>query len=406
MTDLPPFVKLPDEVRLRAREIVEDGMHVEPRRWTGAAAIAAGVIALVVGIVVITPPDKPDPGTTGFATRTVAATPEANQAMVFGDGVDDSTVTECAKGTAVPLAQWQRIASAESDGITLAAFGHADGRRLFCSLTKASVTVSVPITADLGGQAARVLFVGQSGSIAGLTSKTNSLSLTRTGTSAAVAAGVVGDVFLIPRGFADPDRGLTFHLDGKATPAGSLPLSIPPAARGSYSTAERSSPAAKRLEACLAGDVLPVPDAAHYAAGVYAKVTDRIELQLGVFVDRLAVCRSGDVNAPSTGARIISSDLPSPLKTITADEVHYDFKPDGSRAGAKVALVGRVTDSRVASITVDGMSATITNGTYMITGLLPDEKRTAAAKVVVRDASGIVLEQGPDYVVSAVPLTK
>lgn len=411
MTDLPPFQPLPDHVRDKARQEIVEGLDRKPPAWRGPLTIAATVVTLAAGAVVVGQAMW-TPGTTPLAT------PPTSGPRQF-QGLDTSELYEIKRGFAPPgmaercaaakpenppVAQWRPVLSVYSNGVTIAAF-EAPAGRIFCTTTVTTAAVSAPTKQELGGVPARVLFAAPNGAMAGLVPPgVRHLGINRSeavGDHTIVAgshAAVVDSLFLVPGGFNRPGNPISFLIDGDEVPATEVPAVTMPVTDRPQSPADRTSEAGQRLRTCLADQQFNVPDPDQFVAGAYVKLSEKSEVQLGSFGNLLLQCRFQSGQEPT----MLAQDQVGPgegqrYNTISAAWHYFDFQADqnGSSSSDKRAIVGQVLDQRAASITVTApglaeQSAVIANGTYVLPGPVPPD---TTAKITVKDASGAVLEE-------------
>ncbi|WP_439658128.1 hypothetical protein ACSHWB_37900 [Lentzea sp. HUAS TT2] len=406
---LPEHRALPDDVRMRARQRLSEGMRPAARNGR-PVLIAAGVSLLAAGTV--------------FASQAllgssaeVAGPPVQHNGEFVGkdrgivnhverDKVAPDVLARCAAAATAhtPASEWTPLATSHKNGTVLTAFRTMAGV-FFCANTATTTTISTPDPVPLeGGRQVEILFTTPTGAMAGLvSSEVKFLSLSRiagSGQNTTMPA-LVDGLFLAPSGFQKAETGTKALINGQESAVRGVPKPtssvvdrpLPPAARD---TAE-----ATRFGACLKGR--PIPDPDQFAHGLTAKLSATDTMITGRFGDLLALCRDAE-HDPTSGTVVDLDDLTEVRgETVAGMTAFYDFKPykvneqgeyyDGGSTTA--AYVGLVRDPRVASITYTspGLAdapATIGNGTFVLSAKLLD--RHPDARVVVRDAAGNVLE--------------
>jgi hypothetical protein len=406
MTDqLPEHRTLPDDVRMRARRRLSEGMNPAPSNRT-PVLIAAGVSVLAAGVV--------------FASQTLQSTtelagPSAPSVPYNGEfaGKDRAVVNHVERGTVAPdalarcaaqaknhppVAEWQTIATSRLNGTTLTAFRVPAGV-FFCANTTTTTTISAPDDdkVDAGPRKVKVLFTTLSGAMAGLVSPdVKFLGLSRIGDKGwdNTSPALVDGVFLAPYGYTRAHNGSKALANGEEFALRGVPSPHPPLLDRPLPPADRSTPDARKLAECMTDRAIPDPD--QFATGVTAKVSATSTIRLGRHGGVLLYCLDG--GEPLRGSAYEPDEMEE-LRgtTIAALPAFYDFVPNeggGTRSSA-MAAAGLVLDQRVASITYTrpgaaDVSASISSGTFVLAAPLNDHH--AGARVVVRDADGVVLE--------------
>ncbi|MCX2950264.1 hypothetical protein [Lentzea sp. NEAU-D7] len=406
---LPEHRPMPDDVRLRARRRLSEGMS--PAARTGRPVlIAAGVGVLAAGAV--------------FASQALlggSADPAAPPMQYNGEfvGKDRKLVNHVETGKVAPDAlarcaaaakehppaeQWQPMATSAKNGTVLTAFRVPAGV-FFCANTATTTTISVPNPAVVEGRRqVEILFTTPSGTMAGLVSPdVRFLSLSQiadAGQSSAMPA-LVDGLFLEPSGFPKAENGTKALVNGEESAVRGVPKPTASVVDRPQPPAARDTPEAARFGACLKNRAVPDPD--QFAHGLTAKVSATDTIITGRFGDLLLYCREAD-HDPTPGTVFDLDDLTEIRgRTVAAMSAFYDFKPykvneqgeyyDGGSTSA--AAVGLILDPRAASITYTSpgaadVPATMGNGTFVLAARLLD--RHPDARVVVRDAAGNVLE--------------
>ncbi|WP_434444517.1 hypothetical protein [Lentzea sp. E54] len=410
---LPDHRTLPDDVRMRARQRLSEGMSPAARNGR-PALIAAGVSLLAVGAVVA------GQAVIGGSADVAAPPVQYNGEFV---GKDRTVVNHVELGKVAPDAlarcvaaarahppaeQWQPIATSHKNGTVLTAFRGPTGL-FFCANTATTTTISEPNAAKIedGRRKVRILFTTPSGTMAGLVSPDVSfLSLSQiadSGQNSTLPALVEG-LFLAPSGFQKAENGTKALVNGEQSAVRGVPKPTPSVVDRPLPPAARDTPETARFGACLKGR--PVPDADQFALGLTAKVSATDTIITGRFGDLLLYCREAD-NDPTPGMVYDLDDMEE-LRgtTVAAMSAFYDFKPfkvkEGGEEGelesggsTSSAAVGLVLDPKVASITyvrpgTADVPASMGNGTFVLAAPLID--RHPDARVVVRDAAGNILE--------------
>ncbi|GLY50052.1 hypothetical protein Lesp01_37080 [Lentzea sp. NBRC 102530] len=397
---------MPDDVRLRARRRLSEGM--DPRARNGRPVVIAAGVALLAA-------------TTVFASQALlgGSADVAGPPMQYNGefvGKDRNVVNNVGKGplgpdmmarctaaaTAHPPAdQWSLIALSHKNGTVLSAFRASTGV-FFCANTATTTTISAPDTARLaeGRGQVKVLFTTPSGAMAGLVSPdVKFLSLSRIADPGwnNTSPGIIEGLFLAPTGYVKAETGTKALVNGEETVLRGVPgptasvtdLPLPPA--------DRSTPEAQRLAACLRDRA--VPDADQFSHGVTAKVSATSTIVLGGFGNLMFYCLDD-----GTQRRGLVYDLREPDdmelvqgQTIGSVRAFHDFVPveGGGEKSEDFAAVGILFDPQVASITYTApgaadVPAVIGNGTFVLAA--PFIENRPGAQVVVRDARGTVLE--------------
>ncbi|MDX8055408.1 hypothetical protein SK571_39050 [Lentzea sp. BCCO 10_0798] len=406
---LPEHRPMPDDVRMRARRRLSEGMSPAARNGR-PLLIAAGVGVLAAGAVIASQ-----------ALLGGSADPAAPPMQYNGEfvGKDRKLVNHVETGKVAPDAlarcaavakehppaeQWQPMATSAKNGTVLTAFRVPAGV-FFCANTATTTTISVPNPAVLEGwRQVEVLFTTPSGTMAGLVSSdVRFLSLSQiadAGRSTTMPA-LVDGLFLAPSGFQKAENGTKALVNGEESAVRGVPKPTASVVDRPLPPAARDTPEAARFAACLKDRAVPDPD--QFVHGLTAKVSATDTIVTGRFGDLLLYCREAD-NDPTPGSVFDLDDLTEIRgETVAAMSVFYDFKPfkvnergeyyDGGSTSA--AAVGLVLDPRAASITYTSpgaadVPATMGNGTFVLAARLLD--RHPDARVVVRDAAGNVLE--------------
>ncbi|MEV6235840.1 hypothetical protein [Lentzea sp. NPDC051838] len=406
---LPENRTMPDDIRVRARQRLSEGMHPTARNGR-PILIAAGVCMLAAGTVFA--------GQALYGGADVAAPPvQYNGEFV---GKDRAVVNHVERGKVAPDAlarctaaakahppadQWQPVATSRKNGTVLTAFQSPAGL-FFCANTATTTTVSepTPVKIEDGRRKVKILFTTPSGAMAGLVSPdVKLLSLSRIADSGQnnTMPAIVDGLLLAPSGYLKAETGTKALVNGEDFAVRGVPKPtssvvdrpLPPAPRDTTETA--------RFGACLKDRA--IADADQVALGLTAQVSATDTMILGRSGDVLVYCRESD-NDPTAGTAYDVDDLEDVRgTTIAAMAAFYDFKPfkvndkgeyyDGG--SSHYAAVGLVLDPRVASITYTrpGMAdvpAMIGNGTFVLAAPLID--RHPDSRVVVRDGDGAVLE--------------
>ncbi|SDG68996.1 hypothetical protein SAMN05216553_110259 [Lentzea fradiae] len=405
---LPEHRRLPDDVRLRARRRLSEGLRPAPRSGR-AVLIAAGVVLLAAGAVAagqaltagpaqVAGPSYPHNGELTGEDR--AAVNHVERGTVAPDVL--ARCVAAAQGHP-PAAEWNPIATSHNNGTALTAFSASTGM-FFCATTATTTTVSTPepVTSQDGPRGVRVLFTSPTGAIAGLVSPDVSfLSLTRISDSSRNSASpaVVDGLFLAPSAFLRAETGTRALVNGHQQVLRGVPKPSESVVDRPLPPAARDTPDATRFGECLRDR--PIPDADQFAHTLSVQLSATDTARVGRFGDLLLYCLDTP-NAPLRGTVYDLDDLKEIRGgTIASMAAFHDFlsttSPEGVQHGGSgaFAAVGLVTDERVASITytvpgAPGISATIAGGTFVLDAPLIDEHPDA--KVVVRDAAGTVLE--------------
>ncbi|MET9226056.1 hypothetical protein [Lentzea sp. NPDC003310] len=403
---LPERRALPDDVRLRARRRLSEGMRPSARAGR-PALIAAGVGVLAAGAVFA-----------GQALLGSPADPAAPPVQHNGEfvGKDRAVVNNVDKGplgpdmmarcvaaatSHPPAEQWTTIAVSHKNGTVLSAFRGPTGV-FFCANTATTTAISAPdpAGAGTGRRQVRILFTTPTGAMAGLVSPdVKHLSLSRTvdpGWNNASPA-VVDGMFLAPSGYAGAETGTTALVDGEESVLEGVPGPTAPVTDLPAPPADRSTPEAQRLAECLRDRA--VPDADQFSHGVTAKVSGTSTVVVGRFGDLMFYCLDDGAKRHGLVDNLRDKDDVELVygQTIGSVRVAYDFKPieGGGTASSDYAAVGLLFDPEVASITYTSpgsadVPAVIGNGTFVLAA--PFDEARPGAQVVVRNAAGLVLE--------------
>ncbi|USX54198.1 hypothetical protein [Lentzea sp. HUAS12] len=404
---MPEHRALPDDVRMRARQRISEGMRPAARNGR-PALIAAGVSMLAAGAVVA------GQVLLGGSADPAAPPMQHNGEFVGTDRkivyevrrgeVDPDVLARCAAAAKdhPPAGEWQTIATSRNAGTVLTAFRVPAGV-FFCATTAVTTTISAPDPARLqpGDRQAKILFTTTSGAMAGLVSPDVAiLNLARVGDQGLNNAlpAVVDGLFLEPNGYTKAETGTTAMSAGREWLVSGVPRPTPPVVDRPQPPAPRDTPQEQRFAQCLRDR--PIPDPDQFALGVAAKVGPNETIMAGRFGDLLLLCN--DTGGPVPGRVHESADLQEVRgSTIAALGASYDFKTHLSLEGVEyngstsLAAVGLVLDPRVASITytrpgVADVPASLGGGTFVLAAPLIDQHPDA--RVVVRDAAGNVLE--------------
>ncbi|SDJ22157.1 hypothetical protein SAMN04488074_101830 [Lentzea albidocapillata subsp. violacea] len=407
---LPEHRTMPDDVRMRARRRLSEGMS-PPARTGRPILIAAGVSMLAAGAVFASQ------ALLGSSADTAAPPMQYNGEFVGKDRklvnhietgkVAPDALARCAAAAKEhpPAGQWQPIATGHKNGTVLTAF-RAPAGVFFCANTATTTTISAPdpVRIEAGRRKVKILFTTPSGTMAGLVSPdVRFLSLSQiadSGLSTTMPA-LVDGLFLAPSGFQKAENGTKALVNGEESAVRGVPGPTASVVDRPLPPAARDTPETARFGACLKNRA--VPDADQFAHGLTAKVSATDTMITGRFGDLLLYCREAE-NDPTPGSVYDLDDLTEIRgTTVAAMTAFYDFKPfkvneqgeyyDGGSTSA--AAVGLVLDPRAASITYTSpgaadVPATMGDGTFVLAARLSD--RHPDARVVVRDAAGTVLE--------------
>ncbi|SER06052.1 hypothetical protein SAMN05216188_107241 [Lentzea xinjiangensis] len=409
---LPEHRTLPDDVRVRARRRLSEGMR--PGARTGVPAlVAAGVSLLAAGALVagqallggsawVAGPPAPHNGE--FTGKDRAVVNHVERGAVHPDAL-----ARCAAAAKAhpPAAEWRTIATSRKNGTTLTAF-RAPAGVFFCANTTTSTTISAPDPAVIedGRRRVRVLFTTPTGALAGLVSPDlRFLTLSRIGDRGTntTSPALVDGLFLAPAGFTKAENGTLALADGDEFAVRGVPKPTQPVIDRPLPPADRGAPGAQQLARCL--EDRPVPDAAQFHHTLTVRLSATSTVHVGRFEDLLFHC----VEVPGESPRgdVHDSDELDEVRGVTTSvaalAAFYDFTPQKAdepgeadhTASSTFAAIGLVTDERVASITYTrpgaaDVAASIADGTFVLAAPLID--RHPEARVVVRDAAGAVLE--------------
>lgn len=406
---LPKPESLPDDVRLRARKALDEGLRPAPSHRT-PALIAAGVGVLVAGAVVAgqflgggatpvaSPPSTPTHPNNGDFVIT-----DLDRRLHLQKGVIDAeTTARCAAAAKhhPPVAQWTPVATTYKAGIRLSAFRVQEGV-FFCATTATTTSLSTPSQAKpAADQKVQVLFNGPNGSLAGLaTPDVQTLQLFRSDEADYDSTiPVVSDgLFFAPRGYLRAEAGTVAKANAVDRLLRDVPAPASAVVDRPQPPADRQSDAGERLGDCLRGQPYADPDL--FAPGVDTRLSPTTTVLLGRHDSRLVFCRTA--TAPDTGSSYVYDiDELDEWRgsSLSGHLMSYDFAPDpqGGTSSDKSALIGLVTDATAASITYvrpgeADVPAVIANGTFVLpqVGIGPPD----GAKIVVRDANGAVIEE-------------
>jgi hypothetical protein len=406
---LPENRTLPDDVRMRARRRLTEGMNPAPSNRT-PALIAAGVSLLAAGAVFagqvlyggnaeVAGPSYQYNGELVGKDRAVVNHVEPGK--VAADALARCTT---AATTHPPADQWQPIATSNKNGTVLTAFRGPTGL-FFCANTATTTTISAPnpVKIEDGRRKVKILFTTASGAMAGLVSpdvKFLSLSGVAEPGWRHASPAVVDGLFLAPSGYTLAETGTEALVNGEKFAVRGVQKPTPSVVDRPLPPAVRDTPEAARLAACLKDQA--VPDADQFLAGAVVGVSATDTIITGRFADLLVYCL--DAGGPLHASVYDVDDLDRIRgNTIASFPAFYDFRsqqPDedgevAHSASSSFAATGLVLDPRVASIayvrpgTAD-VPASLVNGTFVLAAPLID--RHPDARVVVRDAAGTVLE--------------
>lgn len=409
---LPENRTLPDDVRLRARRRLAEGMNPAPSYRT-PALIAAGVSLLAAGAVFaaqalhggsaeVAGPSQQHNGE--FAGKDRAVVNHVERGTVAPD-----VLARCvaAATTHPPAAQWQPIATSRKNGTTLTAFRGPTGV-FFCATTATTTTVSAPDTTriEAGRRQVRILFTSPTGALAGLVSPdVKFLSLSRMAEPEwnNTMPALVDGLFLAPSGYLRAENGTRALVNGEESAVRGVPKPAPTVTDRPLPPADRGTPEAQRFAECLRDR--PVPDPGQFAHSLTAKVSATDTIVLGRFGDLLLYCLNAGEQLRGTVYDLRDPDGMEEVQgtTVASVRAFYDFRTQKADEPGEVdhtsssayAAVGLVTDPRVASITYTrpgtaDVPAYLGNGAFVLAAPLID--RHPGARVVVRDAAGTVLE--------------
>lgn len=404
---LPEHRTLPDDVRMRARRKLSEGMSPAPSART-PALIAAGVSVLAAGAVfagqaVYGPSELAAPTQTFAQNGELVGKDRAVLNHVERGKVAPGVLARCAAAAKAhpPSSTWQTIATSRKHGTTLTAFRVPAGV-FFCANTATTTTISAPDDTKLepGRGQVKMLFNTQNGTLAGLVSPdVEFLSLSRIGDMDEqgwnnTGPALVDGLFLAPSGYTKAENGTRALVNGEDRALRGVPKPTPATTDRPQPPADRTTAEGQRFGQCLRDR--PIADPGQVALGVTAKVSATSTIRLGRLGDVLVYCL--DDGRP---LRATASD-PDELEdlrgtTVVAGAAFYDFvkNPDGSSSSSNLAAIGLVRDTRVASITYTrpgtaDIAASISNGTFVLAA--PLIERHPDARIVVRDAAGTVLE--------------
>jgi hypothetical protein len=406
---LPEHRTLPDDVRMRARRRLSEGMDPGARNGR-PVLIAAGVSLLAAGAVFA--------GQVLYGGNAEVAGPSYQYNGEFV-GKDRAVVNHVERGKVAPDAlarcvaaakahpdagHWQTIATSRKEGTTLTAFRGPTGV-FFCANTATTTTISEPnpVKIDEGTRKVKILFTSPTGAMAGLVSpdvKFLSLSTISEPGWNNTAPALVEGLLLAPSGYLHAENGTRSLVNGQESTVRGVPKPTPAITDRPQPPADRSTPDAQKFGECLRDR--PVPDADQFAHTLTVRLSADSTVRVGRFGDLLLHCV--DTGEPLRGSVTDLEDLEEVRGTTIASlAAAYDFKPrkadeEGEvdhMASSTFAAVGLVTDPRVASITYTrpGMAdvpASVGNGTFVLAAPLID--RHPDSRVVVRDAAGTVLE--------------
>ena len=319
---------------------------------------------------------------------------------------DEEDIRRC-EGVYPEAGEWRPLLTVHHNGVTVIAFATAAGPR-FCELTPTTITLSRPGDVQPPAGQATLTFHTVSGSMAGVVAPgVTSLSLERPTDLLAREHAVVADgIFVVPNAFTVTPTGLVFRVNhnrtGDIVAADALPARAAGVVDQPAPPADRESSAGRRLAAAIAAaDAPPVVDPAQWAPGVYLELTDAEPVQLGRYgnllgwytpgrEDGLFVFEFGPRQCPA-------GDFAVAGETIAATRFYYDFR-DGS--SGTVAVVGLISDERVASITLTrngkpDAQAVLGAGTFVIPAMIGLSETSSRTYLIAGDAAGNALERLP-----------
>jgi hypothetical protein len=210
----------------------------------------------------------------------------------------------------------------------------------------------------------------------------------------------------VPNAFTVTPTGLVFRVNhnrtGDIVAADTLPGRATGVVDQPAPSADCESPAGRRLAAAIeTADAPPVVDPAQWAPGAYLELTDAEPVQLGQYGNLLGwhtPRREAGLFVFEFGPRQCpAGDFAVAGETIAATRFYYDFS-DGS--SGTVAVVGLITDERVASITLTrtgkpDAEAVLGAGTFVIPAMTGLSETSSRTYLIARDAAGNALERLP-----------
>ncbi len=405
---LPEPRTLPDDVRVRARRRLSEGMHPGAGHRT-PALIAAGVVLLAAGAVYA--------GQALYGGSADVASPTARYNGEFAGEdravvnhvergkVDSDVLARCAGAAKAhpPVEQWQPVATSHRHGTVLSAFRVPAGL-FFCATTATTTTISEPNPAGVepGRRKVKVLFTTPTGAMAGLVSqdlRLLSLSLIADPAQNTTMPALVDGLFLAPSGYLKAETGTKALANGEEFAVRGVPKPTPSVVDRPLPPAVRHTPETARFADCLKDR--PVPDPGQFAHGLTVKVSATDTMTVGRFGDVLVYCREAGSDAIPGTVHDVDDLTELKGRTVAAMAAFYDFSnqksPEGTnyQSSSTYAAVGLVLDPHVASITYTrpgaaDVPALLGNGTFVLAAPLID--RHPDGRVVVRDADGAVLE--------------
>lgn len=412
--DLPPGSRLPDGVRDAALSRLRAGFDAPAPRHlplkVGAIAVAVAVAATAALGVQLS--DR------GGAAAPAADRPEvpelrlpdaAAEYDVRTGSAPDGAARRChAQSTGLPpVERWTPLATASRDRVDLMAFGTEAGT-VFCETTPATVTVSSP-RADPGALA--LVFTTSTGSLAGFTGddpRPFTVARGREAGERAVAARS-GGLFLVPNGFLPAGPVVAQpEVTGSSELVQRLELAAPPPSAAVVdrpgAPEDRGSAEGRRLGECLADQPRPVPDPAAWRAGQAVALDPAESLQLGHYGNLLLLCRQDRTIEVHDLDRLGERQRGVSGRTLRGVGVFHGFVESRDGSGTPytgsntVAVVAVPTDPRVASVTLDrpdgpDVVAEPVAGSVVLPGVTVDQAHPTVVRLVVRDASGTVLEE-------------
>jgi hypothetical protein len=415
--DLPPNSPLPNGVRAAALVRVRAGLDAPPPRRLPLKVTAVAVAVVAATTLAVQFTDRGDGTAATTSSRTAIPELRHQDAADLYDlrtgYAPDGAARRChAQAADLPPAErWTAIATASRFRVDLMAFDTPAGI-VFCETTPMSVTVSSP---QVDPRILAVAFTTTTGSMAGFTGydpRPFTLAA-QTGTPGkrAVAART-GRLFLMPDGFvsdgvvAQPEVAFTTEL------AQRYELATPPPTGAvvdrPVTPEDRDSAEGRRLGDCLADQPQPIPDPPAWRAGPKLDMSGIEFAQLGTYGDLLVLCREDRTAAVYDFSRSDAEEWTGRLikgDTVRGVRTFYRFLHQ-TRDGTEFvgfdteALIAVVTDPRVATVTLitpGGLEITgrVVAGGVIVPGLKSDDLGGHAVRLIVKDASGTVLEELP-----------
>jgi hypothetical protein len=404
---LPEHRTLPDDVRMRARRRLSEGMDPAARNGrplliaAGVSMLAAGAVfagqALYGGNAEVAGPSYQHNGE--FVGKDRAVVNHVERGKVAADALARCTA---AARKHPPAEQWQTIATSSKNGTVLTAFTGPTGV-FFCANTATTTTISEPdpVRIEDGRRKVKILFTTPSGAMAGLVSPdVQLLSLSRIGDQGwnNTSPALVDGLFLAPSGYTKAENGTRALVNGEESAVRGVPKPTAPVVDRPLPPVNRDAPESQRFAtACLTDRA--IPDTGQFALGVTAKVSTTNTILLGRFNDLMVYCLDDGGPVRGTVYDLRDPDGMEIVNGTTVGSVRaaYDFKPmeGGGTSSDHFAAVGVLFDPRVASITYTApgsadVPAVLGNGTFVLT--MPPGEPHPDERVVVRDAQGVILE--------------